>query len=273
MQKRTRILVIVGTIVVIPLVALAVVPLLFRDRIVARVKREVNETVDARIDWRAAGLSIVRDFPNLTLRLDELSVANTGRFAGDTVAKVGRLQVVLDLRSVWRNYRRGEPVVVRSVELDRAVLALEVLEDGAANWDIVKETPTSTADTSRPVAVSLRALEVRDASVSLDDRQSRLAAALTGYRQSLSGDFDEDVFTIETRAHADSVSLSFAGISYLNQVALDVSAAVDADMRTRTFTFAQNEVRLNDLALRFSGSATGAEEHVTLDMAFDAPRT
>ncbi|MDF2770618.1 MAG: hypothetical protein K0S86_111 [Geminicoccaceae bacterium] len=273
MKKRTRTLVILGIVLLIPLVLLVVLPLAFGDSIVARVKAEVNETVDARVDWRDAGLSFFGDFPNLTLRLDQLSIANTGRFAGDTLAKVGTLNVVLDLGSVWRNYRRGEPVIVRSVELDRPVLALRVLEDGTANWDIAKDTAVSAADTASPVSVTLRSLEIRDASVSLDDRQSRLVASLAGYRQSLSGDFAQDVFTIETLAHADSVSLSFAGIPYLAKVMLSLSADINADMRTKTFTFAENELQLNELRLGFSGSTTIGEDRTTLDMAFNAPRT
>jgi hypothetical protein len=273
MTKRTRILVIFGIVLIVPLLALAILPIVFRDRIVARAKSEINETVDARVDWRDAGLSFFGDFPNLTLSLDQLSVANTGRFAGDTLAKVGTLNVVLDLGSVWRNYRRGEPIIVRSVALDRPVLALRVLEDGTANWDIAKTTPETTADTSSPVAVTLRSLEIRDASVSLDDRQSRLVASLAGYRQSLSGDFAQDVFTIETLAHADSVSLSFAGIPYLTKVMLSLSADINADMRTKTFTFAENELRLNELRLGFSGSTRIGEDRTTLDIAFNAPRT
>src|SRR5688572_31351589 len=141
MKKRTKIFVVLGTLLVVPLVALAVLPLFFRDRIVARVKAEVNETIEARVDWRDASLGLFSNFPHLTLGLDDLSVAGTRRFTGDTLAKVERLHVVLDLASVLRNVRRGDPIVVRSVEIDRPSLSLRVLEDGTANWDIAKETP------------------------------------------------------------------------------------------------------------------------------------
>ena len=115
MKKRTRTLVIIGAILGVPLVALAVVPMLFGDRIAARVKAEVNDAIEARVDWRDASLGVFRNFPNVTLHLDQLSVAGTKRFTGDTLAKVGRSQVVLDLASVLRNIRSGDPVVVRAV--------------------------------------------------------------------------------------------------------------------------------------------------------------
>lgn len=272
MKKRTRILVVLAILLVVPLVGLAVLPMLFRDRIVERVKAEANSTIEARVDWRDASLALFRDFPNLTLRLDDFTLAGTGRFAGDTLAAVKRLQVVLDLASVLRNIRRGEPIIVRSVELDRPALSLRVLEDGTANWDIAKTTP-GNREASRPVRVSLRRLDIRDARITLDDRHSRLVASLTGFQQSLTGDFAQDVFDIQTRAHADSVTLSFGGIPYLNRVALDVSATLGADMRAKKFTFEKNEIRLNDLRLGFTGSATAADENVALDVAFAAPGT
>jgi len=276
MQKRTRILVIIGTVVLVPIIALALVPIFFRDRIVARVKAEVNQAVEARVNWRDASLAIFRDFPNLTLGLDDLSIAGTRQFAGDTLAKVSRLEVVLDLGSVLRNVRRGDPIVVRSIALERPTVALRVLEDGTANWDIAKKMANPETGASRPLAVSLRRFDIRNAALSLDDRQSKLEASLTGFRQSLTGDFSQDAFTIDTDAHADSVSLEFGGIPYLTRVALNVTAAIGADMRdvrAKKFTFGKNSVRLNDLALAFTGSAIVRDENVGLDMAFNTPRT
>jgi len=273
MKTRTKILVGAGTVIVVLLVALATVPFLFSDRIAARVKTEVNSALEARVDWRDAGLSLFGDFPNLTLRLDDLSIAGTRLFAGDTLARIHRLGVVLDLGSVLRNYRGGDAIIVRSIELERPVIALKVLDDGSANWDITKQTAATTKQTSSPFKVSLRKLDISNATISLDDRKSRLFASLVGYRQSLSGDFATDLFTLATRAHGDSVTVRFAGIPYLNHVALDLAADVNADMRNKKFTLAKNEIRLNDLRLALTGSAMMRGDNVALDLAFNTPRT
>ena len=273
MTKRSRTLIVVGSVLGVLLVLIALVPVLFAGRIAARAKTAVNDAVEARVDWRSASLSLFGDFPNLTLDLDDLTIAGTRRFAGDTLAKVRRLGVVLDLGSVLRNLRRNDPVVVRSIELDQPRIALEVLEDGTANWDIAKPTPPGKPESSRPVTVTLRTLEIRSARISLDDRRSRLEALLAGFRQSLSGDFGKDVFTLLSRAHADTVTVNFAGIPYLNRVALDLSADLNADMRAKKFTFGKNDIKLNDLAVAFAGSATVGKENVGLDLSFKTPRT
>ena len=276
MTKRTKILAGVASLLVLLLVAIAILPFVFRDRIVARVKAEVNTAVEARVDWRDAGLSLFGDFPNLTLTLDDLSVAGKRLFAGDTLARIHRLGVVLDLGSVLRNYRQGDAILVRSIELERPVIALKVLDDGSANWDIAKKTAATAQQPSRPFKVSLRKLDISNATISLDDRKSRLFASLVGFRQSLSGDFATDVFTLATQAHGDSVTLRFAGIPYLNHVALDLVADVNADTRNKSskkFTLAKNEIRVNDLRLALTGSAIMRGDNVALDLSFNTPRT
>src|SRR3954468_7892689 len=100
MTRPTRILAVVGTLIGLLLALLIVVPLLFRDRIAQRVKLEANRSLDARLDWRDVGLTFFRNFPTLTLRLDDLTVAGKGRFEGDTLAAIRHLRVVLDVASV-----------------------------------------------------------------------------------------------------------------------------------------------------------------------------
>jgi hypothetical protein len=278
MKRPTRILAVVGTLIVLVLALLLVLPLLFRDRIEQRVKTEVNRSLDARVDWRNAGLSFFRNFPNLTLTLDDLTAAGKGRFQGDTLASVRHLRVVLDLASVLGSALGGggRPIVVRAVELDQPRLSLIALEDGTANWDITRKTPEAAqpqAQASKPVAISLRRFEISDAAVRFDNRRAKLKASVSGYHQSLTGDFSQRLVAIRTKAGADTVSVTFAGIPYLNRVRLGLTADVQADLGRKSYTLKDTELLLNDLKLGVSGSASTAGKNMGLDLAFNAPST
>ena len=184
MTRSKRVLAVVGTLMLLVLLLLLAVPLLFRDRIAARVKAQVNSTLDARVDWRDVGLTFFRDFPNLTLTLDSLTTVGTGRFASDTLAAVRHLRVSLDLASVLGSMVGGRPVVVRAIELDQPRLRLVALEDGTANWNITKKT-VQTAEPepkAKPMAVSLRRFEIADGAVALDNRRGRLKSPATTSR-------------------------------------------------------------------------------------------
>ena len=84
-QRNRRIVIIGGAALALVLVLLAALPMLFASRIAARAKAELNRSLHARVDWRRAGLGLFHDFPNLTLRLDDLTTVGVGRFDGDPI--------------------------------------------------------------------------------------------------------------------------------------------------------------------------------------------
>lgn len=274
MISRRKIAILAGTAAAL-LLLLALVPLLARGPIATRVRAEIDRSVNAHVSWGGVQIGVIRNFPNVTFGLTNLAVVGADRFEGDTLASMRQFRLVLDARSVIGSLRRGSPIVIRSVELDRPVARLKALEDGSANWDIMRaEADTDTAAASGALAVSLRKLEIRDGQFSLDDRAAGLLASATGVRQTISGDFASDQFVIRTRTESDAVSVRFAGVPYLRNVRLDLTANVDADMQQRRFTLGENSLRLNELVLLFSGAvALHDDERVTTDVTFSAPRT
>ena len=275
-QRNRRIVIASGAVLALLLVLLVTLPVLFADRIAGRVKTEINRALAARIDWRGAGLGLFHDFPNLTLRLDDLTTVGAGRFEGDTLAAIRRVRVVLDLATAIRRAVGGTaPIVVRAVELDEPRLSLIVLEDGRANWDIMREDSTRRSEAAgRPLAVSLRRVAITSGSLSLDNRAARLRASVRGLAQTLSGDFGNEQASVGTRAHADSVTVEFAGIPYLSDVRLDLTADAAADLGRKTLTLREGSgLRLNELLLAVSGSLAKPRERLALDLTFGAPKT
>ena len=89
MSLPRKILIVAAALASVMLAALVVLPLLFKDRIAARAHTEVERAVDAQVAWGDVGLTFFRNFPNLTLRLDDLTVGGNDAFAGDTLLLMG----------------------------------------------------------------------------------------------------------------------------------------------------------------------------------------
>ena len=274
MKRSARIAVAVATPIAVVLVLLAVVPFLFRARIAETAQREVNQSVDAHVAWQRVGLSFFQHFPNLSLSLDGLTIIGAGRFEADTLAAVQRLRVVLDLGSVVGNVMSGKPLVVRALELDQPRLNLIVLEDGTANWNITKTAPApAAAPNAKAFAVSLRDVAVSDARFAFDDRHANLRASLIGYDQSLSGDLSQSRVVIHTTASADTATVVFAGIPYLDRVKIGLTTDIDADLAARSYSLGATTLSLNDLALGVSGTVKSLGKSLALDLALKAPST
>lgn len=273
MRTRAKIALGAGLLSLTVVLALVLIPLLFRDRIAARLKTEIASSVNARVDWRSASVGLLRDFPNASLSLHDLSVVGAQPFAGDTLTTVPDARLVLELGSVIGYLRHGAPIVVREIALREPRVALRVLPDGRANWDIVRPSPPTAKTSSRAVGVTLRNLQVSNATITLDDRHANLDLALHGVNETLRGDFASEEFVLSTHTRIDSAFARFAGIPWLSRVALQFDADVDADLRAKRFTFRRDTLRLNELLLAFEGAATLGRPTTTLDLTFAAPRT
>lgn len=272
MPVRRRTAALLVGIPVLVLFLLLVIPLAFGGRIAAAVKAGLDRNLDARVDWTDSSVGLIRGFPNVTLRLDSLSVRGTGAFETDTLLTVRRLRTVLDVRSVIRNLRGSGPVVVRAVDIDGPAVRLLRLPDGRANWAITRPSAEPAEPTRQAAAVELRRLVVREGALRLDDRQLGLQAEITGLEHALSGDFRQQQFTAETTLGADSVSVQFAGVPYLRRARLRAAASVHADMAARRFTLRENSISLNQLVLHSEGTLD-LGDGPAVDVSFAAPGT
>ena len=214
-----------------------------------------------------------RDFPNVTVSLDGLTIVGARPFAGDTLLAMRQARLVLDVGSVIRYLRSGDPIVVREIRLGAPTVHLRVLPDGTPNWDIARARRSAGPDSPAAVGVTLRDLRITDGRITLDDRKSHLAASVAGLDERLRGDFAQKRFVLSTRTRADSVSVRFAGIPYLSRVAVELNADVNADLAAGRFTFANDSLRLNKLVLAFAGSVALAKPNVAVDLTFSTPST
>jgi uncharacterized protein involved in outer membrane biogenesis len=129
MKKFFKIL----AIVILILVAIVALPFVFQKKIVQIVKDEINQSVNAKVDFGSARLSLIRSFPDFSLSLNHLSIIGNEPFERDTLFFTDNLRVTIDLKSVFR----GSPYEIKRINLNNPELNLLVLADGSYNWDIV----------------------------------------------------------------------------------------------------------------------------------------
>src|SRR5215203_5646674 len=136
-----------GAVVTSLLVVALALPFMFQHRIAARLKSELDASVNAKLAWDGTSLSILRDFPNVSLGMKRLSVVGVAPFRGDTLLAMREARVALDVGSVIGYLRSGAPIVVREIALVQPDVRLRVLPDGRANWDIARESKPAATDT------------------------------------------------------------------------------------------------------------------------------
>src|SRR5678815_10975 len=124
---------------VILLAVVALVPVLFKDKIKEVVDKEIAKNVEAKVIYKADDIdvSIFSTFPNLGLNIDNLTVVGIDSFQRDTLAYLPQFRMGLDLMSVIS----GDKLKIKSIKLTEPSIKLKVLKSGKANWDISRAIP------------------------------------------------------------------------------------------------------------------------------------
>ncbi len=263
-----------GITLVLLLITIIALPFLFKGKIIELAKEEMNNNLNATVTFGEFDLSLISSFPDFRFSIKDLKVVGKDKFAGDTLASIPSLQLDIDLMSVIK----GDQYNVNSIILDKARIFAVVLPDGSASWDIAKasvDTAAAAPVSSEPTKfkMSLKNLEINNAYVVYDDATLGVKTILDNFTHSLSGDFTQDLFGMETMTTIERFTCEYEGMSYLNEVKTSVKADFDVDMINWKFTFKENEISLNELAFGLNGFFAMPGSDYNMDMTFKAKQS
>ena len=270
---KKKILISIAVLFILLLAAIIVLPIVFKDKIVAKVKEEVNKNINAKVDFGEFSLSLIKSFPNFSLEVNNVSVVGVQEFEKDTLASIKTFSFTIDLMSVIK----GEQIMIKSFSLDEPNIKAIVLENGKTNWDISKPSDASKTDnnSSQPKSfkASLKKYEIKDGHIIYDDRQGKMYAELIGFTHTGSGDFTQDLFVLETNTSIDQLTYMDGGVKMLNKVKTNLKADVEVDMKNSKYTFKENELQLNQLFIDFNGWMAMPGDDIDMDITYAAKKT
>lgn len=267
---KKKILIIAAATVGLLLIALVLIPIFYKDKVVALIKKEANKQLNAKLEFEDIDLSLFRNFPDFTLSLEKLTIINNPPFAGDTLVALSSFSTTLDVMSLIR----GKTIKIVSITLDQPRLKLLALKDGTVNWNITKEPekPAPEAETQKNFNLALQQYAIKNGRLIYQDEASEMAVTVLELDHQGSGDFAQDRFRLRTNTRIAALTLGSGGVKYLNEVDTRLKADLDIDAAAKKFTMLENELQLNNLFLTFNGSVTMMGENAELDLQFTAPK-
>ncbi len=250
---------------------LLVAPFLFKGKIESAIKQAANDNLNARVNWSDVSLSLIRNFPNLRVSVEGLTVDNTlAPYDSVRLAQIGSLDVVIDIKSLL-----SDEIVVKRFGLVDPVLDIRFAADGSSNIDIAKTDSTAVeeapaAEEGGAFKMKLKEYFIQNGTIHYDDRSMPMIMKFEGLNHEGTGDFTQDLFKLVTQTHADKVTFWFDGITYLNEVKTDLQADIEMDMKNSKYTLAGNSIKLNQLELGAQGWVAMPGENIDMDISFEA---
>lgn len=266
-----KILKITGIVLLVLIAAAFIIPIAFKKQITELVKKEINNSLTAKVDFKDVSLSLFRHFPKVSISLEDLSVVGTDEFAKDTLIATKSLDASVNLIS----FLKGDNIKVSGVYLESPRIRALVNKEGKANWDIAKEDTTATVEsdtTASAFNMTLQKYEIKNGYIYYKDESSDMSAEISGLNHEGSGDFTQDEFILSTATKAEAANFTYAAIPYLANTKTSIGADIKIDNKTNTYTFKTDDIELNNLKVSADGSFQLVNDSTyNMDIKFKSP--
>ncbi|WP_439185150.1 AsmA family protein [Carboxylicivirga taeanensis] len=263
---------ITGGIVLGLLVLLLVLPLAFKGKIENLVKEQINANVNARVDYSGFSLSLIKNFPNISVGIDGLSVVGEAPFEQDTLLYLGEFSSKVGLMGALSGELEVKSVLLNDLQVNAIVLA-----DSSANWDIAKASDEVAVqeETGEAAAfkVVLESFVMNNANLRYHDNTAGIQSEINGFNLSLSGDMSAKQTNLTIQSLIEKVMVDYDGVKYVNGASLGLNAGIGADLEKMVFTFLDNELKVNGLVLNLDGNVAVKEEAYGLDLTMGTTKT
>ena len=255
-----------GTLVIL----LINIPILFENKIIQKVKWAANDAVHAKIDFEKLNLSLFRSFPQLSIKLKNLSLTGTDGFDNSKLLTADQLSISVNLSSLWSN----DGLIISSIMVKHPSINILVNKTGKSNWDISKaktSTEGGAISDKKSSVVNLGKIEINDASLSYQNENTPLLLSLLNGNFELSGALMGNSSKLRISGQADSITLESNGSRYISNMKIGIKGNLQSDFDKKSFKILQNELLINKLPIELQGVFSFNEKESQFDLTFKSP--
>ncbi len=248
---------------------LILLPVLFKSDLLNAVKSELNRNLNAEVSFSDASLSFIRNFPNVSLKIENLKITGQDTFVNKSLFDSRTILLGFDLLSIINKKRTPKLTLLR---IDDPQLLMLILENGASNFDIFKEQEPTVQDTAAgEIALLLDNVKITDGHLVYRDLQSSSNYELKSLQGSLQGAIKSRRLNSRLELIADEVLVSVGNIPYLNNFRSKVTGGLSYDFETSGLEFIDIECLINEFAAKVEGELNINQEDVDMDIKFFTP--
>ena len=169
MKKFLKILAIVLGVL---LLILFLAPIVFESQLKDLVRKTINDNLNAKVAFADIDLSLFRNFPDATLKIEDLSVINNAPFEGDTLAYSEEVSLQMGIGQLFKG--SGEPMKVDALSIDNTLLNIKVDSLGNNNYDIAVKDSTASSGGGGGFSFDVEHYEINDSRVNYKDEAANI---------------------------------------------------------------------------------------------------
>ncbi|MDQ0595210.1 AsmA protein [Chryseobacterium ginsenosidimutans] len=248
-----------------------IIPILFPGTISEQVKIFANKHLAGKLDYRKTHLTFFRHFPSLTVSVDNFLLKGSKPFQEDTLLAAKEVAVGINLK----NLIFDREIKIDEIYVTDAYANVFVNSKGEANYNVYISKPSEKQKdtTEAGTSVKLDLIKLRNWNIKYNDHSARVLVDAKGLNYTGKGGLSEDIFDLETDLDIDKVDFSLNRIYYAKQKTLHADLITRINTNALTFVLRKNELRINDLPLKFTGFVSILKDGYNLNINAASERT
>lgn len=250
------------------LIALISIPFLFKDKIVEIVKKTANKNINATLNFKETNLSLLTNFPDASLEINDVAIINKEPFLGDTLFFSKKLSINLKITELFKN--ESETLNIKSIATENSLVQILFNKDNLGNYDIAKKTDTAKDTTASAFSLNINSYEIENLKFIYFDVNSQIKLKADNIYHTGTGNFAQEIVDLDTKTKAN-ISFDMENVNYLNKVPVKLDAILGIDLKNAKYTFKENTGYINQLPLEFNGFIQLLEENQLYDVVFKTP--
>lgn len=247
------------------LIAIILIPIIFKDEIKEMVLKEVSKSLKADVTIKDFDLTFLSTFPNVTIQLHDTKVTGRTEFKGVELASVKTIEAHVGLWDVIG----GDEIEIDEVHISDAKFDVRVDPDGKANYNIVIPEDEQPVDQEpSKFKMSLKEYSLKNIEIIYDDQASDMYANIKNLNHTGEGDLTADVIDFATSTQMDELTFEMEGLSYLSKVKTnaDVNLLMEFKENDSKFTLKENTFALNNFHMSLDGFYQMLKDHDQIDL-------
>ncbi|MCS3528926.1 AsmA-like C-terminal region-containing protein [Chryseobacterium sp. JUb7] len=248
-----------------------IIPILFPGTISRQVKIFANQHLAGKLDYKKTQLTFFRHFPSLTVSVDDLLLQGSKPFQNDTLLMAKEVAVGINLKNLIFN----REVKIDEIYVTDAYANVFVNSKGEANYNVyVSEPSKKPQDTTESGAsIKLDLIKFKNWHIKYNDHAARVLVDAKGLNYTGKGGLSEDIFDLETNLDIDKLDFSLNRIYYAKEKKLHADLITRINTNALTFVLRKNELRINDLPLKFNGALSILKDGYNMDIKAASEKT
>jgi hypothetical protein len=265
-----------GLIGVLVFFAIAIGVLYFyKDVLIRKVVEKINKDYNIEIAYNDVDLGVLKSFPNATLTINNLLVKNEKPFEGDTLIYADKVNLVLNIKDVFN--KEAEKIHIKNLSLENGKVRLVTDSLGQTNYNIyylneTNQKSKNSSNNTKEFTFDVKKYQIVNSDFTFNDKQNNFYINIENLNHFGSGDFSASKSDLTTKTDIEKFTLKYGDVSYLNNVKVLLDALIKMDLESMKFTLKENDLKINDLNLKFGGYVQHNKSYEDINLSFQAPK-